>query len=233
MIMIIIIFITFLQAIYKYIIETNRVSRIHSVAAVLYLQFVLHVMLFRPWNMLCTFTLALSVVRVQCPIWLFSVVPLFRALPVCCSGIVWMILRWFQLFRTSRLLLGSTCSEFLLWGLYILEYSLLLLFYHMSISWYCKSINRHAPFQLQRITMSDVLLGIVLSDCSSWFHVIVTAPSRPVSTNFGTWYTSVLLLLLLFTFARRVRITAKSAYHLCQICPSACVSSAATWRICV
>ena len=30
-------------------------------------------MLFRPCNMFCTFTLALSAVRVQCPTWLFVV----------------------------------------------------------------------------------------------------------------------------------------------------------------
>ena len=44
----------------------------HHVAAVLYLQFVLHVMLFRPRNMFCTFTSALSAVSVQCPVWLCS-----------------------------------------------------------------------------------------------------------------------------------------------------------------
>jgi hypothetical protein len=44
-------------------------SHVSSVAAVLYLKFVQHVMLFRPLNMFCT--LALSVVCVQCPIWLF------------------------------------------------------------------------------------------------------------------------------------------------------------------
>jgi hypothetical protein len=37
-----------MQGIYNYIPETNHVSRVYSVAAVLYLQFVLHVMLFRP-----------------------------------------------------------------------------------------------------------------------------------------------------------------------------------------
>ena len=47
-IIIIIIITTFMQGIYKYIAETNHVSRVYSVAAVLYLQFVLHVMLFRP-----------------------------------------------------------------------------------------------------------------------------------------------------------------------------------------
>ena len=49
---IIIIIITFViasvQVIYNYIPETNHVSRVYSVAAVLYLQFVLHVMLHRP-----------------------------------------------------------------------------------------------------------------------------------------------------------------------------------------
>jgi len=36
-----------MQAIYNCIPETNHVSTVYSVAAVLYLQFVLHVMLFR------------------------------------------------------------------------------------------------------------------------------------------------------------------------------------------
>jgi hypothetical protein len=50
-IIIIIIFvdvITFLQGIYNYIPETARVSRVYIVADVLYLQFVLHIMFFRP-----------------------------------------------------------------------------------------------------------------------------------------------------------------------------------------
>ena len=47
-IIIIIHLITFMRGIYNYIPETNHVSRAYSVAAILYLQFVLHVMLFRP-----------------------------------------------------------------------------------------------------------------------------------------------------------------------------------------
>jgi len=46
-IIIIIILITFMQGIYSYLPETNHVSRVYSLG-VLYLQFVLHVMLFRP-----------------------------------------------------------------------------------------------------------------------------------------------------------------------------------------
>jgi len=38
---------TFMEGIYKYTPKTNHVSRVYSVAAVLYLQFMLHVILFR------------------------------------------------------------------------------------------------------------------------------------------------------------------------------------------
>ena len=49
------IFITFVQGIYNNIPETNQVSSVYS-AVVLYLQFVLHTMLFRLWSMFCTAT---------------------------------------------------------------------------------------------------------------------------------------------------------------------------------
>ena len=67
-----------MQDIYDYMSETNHVSRVYNVAAVLYLQFVLHVMLFRMLDMFCTFTLVLSevsAVSVQCPILLFFAIP--------------------------------------------------------------------------------------------------------------------------------------------------------------
>jgi hypothetical protein len=44
----------------------------------MYLQFVLHVMLFRMLNMFCAFTFLLSEVRVQCPIWLLFSDPWFH-----------------------------------------------------------------------------------------------------------------------------------------------------------
>jgi hypothetical protein len=40
--------ITIMQAIYNLVPEINHVARVHSVADLLYLQFVLHEMLFRP-----------------------------------------------------------------------------------------------------------------------------------------------------------------------------------------
>jgi hypothetical protein len=43
----------------------------------------------------CSFTLALPAVRVQCPIWQFSVVPERHGFLVCRSRICWMIWKWF------------------------------------------------------------------------------------------------------------------------------------------
>jgi len=57
-----------MQGIYNYAPETNYYSRVYSVAAVLYLQYVLHVMSFRTLNMFYSFTLLLSEVYVQCPL---------------------------------------------------------------------------------------------------------------------------------------------------------------------
>jgi len=47
-VIIIILAITIMQGIYNYKPEINHVSRAHSVAAVLYVQSVLHVVVFRP-----------------------------------------------------------------------------------------------------------------------------------------------------------------------------------------
>ena len=59
-IIIIISVITFMLCIYSYMPESNHMSMVYTVTAVLYLQSVLHVMLFHKCNMFCTFTLALS-----------------------------------------------------------------------------------------------------------------------------------------------------------------------------
>ena len=72
-----------MKGIYNYIPEKNHVSWAYSVAAVLYLQFVLHVMSFRMWNMFCMFVLLLSTVCVLCLIWLLFAVPWFCAVLVC------------------------------------------------------------------------------------------------------------------------------------------------------
>ena len=56
-----------MQRFYNYVPKTNPVATVYTIAAVLYLQSVLHVMLFPPCNMFCTFTPALPAVCVQCP----------------------------------------------------------------------------------------------------------------------------------------------------------------------
>ena len=62
--------ITCMHGIYNCVPETNHVYSVYTVTAVLYLQSVPHVMLFRPCCMFCTVTLALPAVCVQRPIWL-------------------------------------------------------------------------------------------------------------------------------------------------------------------
>jgi hypothetical protein len=102
-VIIIILVITFMQGMYKYVPETIHVPRLYSVAAILYLQFVLHVILF-------------------CPRSMFFAVPLFYAYLVCDSGIVRVIFKWFRLpllLMVSLLLSHSTCAEFVLRSLYI------------------------------------------------------------------------------------------------------------------
>jgi len=86
--LLLLLFTTCMQAIYNYIADTKPVSTAYiyiyiytyiytyicTVAAVLYLQSVLHVMLFSSWNVFCTFTLEIPAVNVQCTIRLFSAV---------------------------------------------------------------------------------------------------------------------------------------------------------------
>jgi hypothetical protein len=89
-IIIIIIIITFMQGIYKYIPETNHVSRVYSVADLMYLQFLLYVMLVHILNVLCfnvgtcrstcaVCSVQCAVCSVQCPVRLFVVVHRLRA----------------------------------------------------------------------------------------------------------------------------------------------------------
>jgi hypothetical protein len=60
----------YIYHLYNYVPEKNHVTKVYSVAVGMYLQFVLHVMLLCMLNMLCIFTLVLSIVCVQCSVWL-------------------------------------------------------------------------------------------------------------------------------------------------------------------
>jgi len=94
----------FMQVIYNYIPETKHVSRVQGVAAVVHLQFVLHVVLLSPRRMFCTFTLALSIVRVPCPLWLYFVVHNFM--------LSFMLLRYFlgdfEMVSVAPVITGTT-----------------------------------------------------------------------------------------------------------------------------
>jgi hypothetical protein len=73
-IIIIIITISFMQGIYTCIPETNNVPKEYNVAAILSLLFMVPISLISVLTLQRTFTLALSEVCAQCPIWQ-SVVP--------------------------------------------------------------------------------------------------------------------------------------------------------------
>jgi len=78
--------ITFTHGIYNYtnIPETNHVPTLYNVAVTLLLQYMTHVMLSPTINPLYC-TSALPAVCVQCPVWLFCLVPGHFAFLVRCS----------------------------------------------------------------------------------------------------------------------------------------------------
>ena len=100
---------------------------VYSAAAVLHLQFVLLVMLFRPCNMFCTFTLPLSAVCVQCPVWLFF---FCSSLISCFPG---MLLRYclsdFEMVSVAPVITGTAFVSYILHVLYL--YCKFLIFYNI------------------------------------------------------------------------------------------------------
>ena len=142
-IIVIILFITFMRGIYNYIHETSYVSRVHSVAAVLYLQSVLHVMLLRPWNtyvLYFYFTTSRSLCAVP------YMVAFLQFLNFVLSQHVAQVLSERFWNGSSRLYIYwchfcchiSTFAEFLLWGLQTLKSSQL-----VSWSHFCRQKFQH------------------------------------------------------------------------------------------
>ena len=180
--------ITFMQSIYnyRYIPETNNISRVYSFAAVLYLQSVLHVLLFHTWNMFCTMYY-ISI------LWSMCAVPNMAAFCRFPGMLLSYCLNDFQLAPVARIMTGITFTfTFHMYWISIIRYlyirifstSFLITFLSPEIA---TSINTHVPFPLSWIMMYVLLLWIVLSVCTHWFHKIVTSPSRLVSTYFGTF----------------------------------------------
>ena len=123
-------------------------------------------MLFRPRNTFCTFTLALSVVCVQCPIWLFFCISLISCFPG-------MLLRYclsdFEVVPVAPIIVGIT-SAFtfrMRWisimrslNFKIYSASLLITFLSAGIA---TSINMHAP----------CLLSWIMTDCYYYIIIII------------------------------------------------------------
>ena len=78
-----------MRGIYNYIPETNHVSRVHSVAAVLYLQICATCYVISPVKSVLCFYISISPCMCAAPnMTFFFLVPLCRAFLVCCSGMV-------------------------------------------------------------------------------------------------------------------------------------------------
>ena len=100
----------------------------------------------------------------------FFVVPRFRVFLVCCLGIFWMILKWFELLLLLLVSLVFTfhiCCISVVRSLYfrIFSASFLITFLSPEIA---ASLNVHVPFSSSWIMMSNLLLGMILSalvDC--------------------------------------------------------------------
>ena len=126
--------------------KKKTICRVQSVPVVLYWQFAL--MLFCWLNMFCAFTLVISEVRVQFPTWLFSVVPWFRAFPLCCPGIAWTILRRF----VAPVIPGITIA----------------LTFHL----HCTSVGRYYYYYYSIITRSNFLFPmaqqLLVAQAFSW-----------------------------------------------------------------
>ena len=140
-----------------------------------------------PCWMLCTLTLVLSKVCVQCPVWPFSVVPWDFMLS---HYVAKVFSEWFW-YGSFAPVIRSIISVFAFhmhsvsivrsWYFRIFFTSLLITFLSPEIAPY---INIYVCFSLSWVVMPSMFLRVVLSVCPCWFHKIL--PSWHVSTNSGT-----------------------------------------------
>ena len=104
---------------------------------------------------------------------------------------------WFQLpllLPVSLLLSLLTYAEFLLRGPYILKYYQIFFLITFLSPGIATSVNMHVPCLLSRVMMSGLLLGIVLSVCTCWFHNMVTLPFMVRFDRF--WYMFIPLFVV-------------------------------------
>ena len=101
-----------------------HIRKVYNVWTILWLPFVVHVMLFLHNYSFVTFISVLCAVRVQCPVWLFCVVPWCHAFPVCNSDIFWVIFEivpFSPIILVTLLSIHPTYTAFILQRLYILK----------------------------------------------------------------------------------------------------------------
>ena len=192
-----------MQGMYTYIPETNHVPREYSVAAILSLLFMVATSLV-PALALLNFTF-----RSMCEVLNMAV--------FCSSLNSWFpgmfltyFLKDFEMVPIAPIITGITlvftfhmrCIA-IARPLYfkILSASILITILSPETA---TSNNIHVPFSLSRFIMSGLLLGMVLSICTYWFHSMVTLPPWLVYTDFGTCsyqcFCQLLLLLFVITF---------------------------------
>ena len=175
-----------MQGIYTYIPETSHVPREYSVAAILWLLYMMHAALFPVLNLLYFY---INAFRSMCAV---------PNMAVFCSSLIscfpGMLLRYFLndfgKVPAAAIIAGITFDFTLhmrcisvIRTLYfrVFSASFLVTFLSPEIA---ISNSTHVPLSLSQIMMSVLLLGMVLSVCICRFHNMVTLPS---STDFRTF----------------------------------------------
>jgi len=165
-----------MQDIYTYIPETNSVPREYSVAAILFLLFVVFISLVAVLNLLYFY---ISTSRSMCPA--PSMAVFCSSLTSCFLGmLLTYFLNYFEIVPVAPIITGIMFVFTFHMRCISIVRSLYFRFFSSSFSItflspeIATSINIHVPFSLSRIIMSGLLLGIDISVCICWFHNMVT-----------------------------------------------------------
>jgi hypothetical protein len=145
-----------MQGICNYIPEINHVFRVYSFAYRLYLQIVVHVMLFSTLSVLYFYFSTFRRMRA-----VPSIADFFRCVfAVFCCGMFWMILRWFQLslLPASLLFLHSTCAVYLFEDFYII---IIIIIYYWAIVWNIRGLMTYMTYHSTRIEKNLLFHDII------------------------------------------------------------------------
>jgi hypothetical protein len=145
--------------------------RAYHCASIPWLQHVVQVMLFPMIKVLCSYINTFWSMRPVPNVPAFCSTLMSYAFHVCCSDILWIILRWFQL---PILLLVSRLFVIPHKLYFYLKSSQPLSWLHFCPLTLCCVVSIHVPFSLLWIVISSLLLGMALSFFTCWFHYMVT-----------------------------------------------------------